>query len=154
MCIFVHFRAYYAHTHFFQHFTGCTFGTTFSGFCDIFSQLCHHSSRFFGLYCVYFIVFYQRCARALPAEPPPSIHLVEYTSSAAATAHKQLGTEHTHIIPVNAPPPLWWQPSYHHKMPQSPACLDNSTKFRECLLKNGFVCLHTWLFFILVYLIV
>jgi hypothetical protein len=81
--------------------------------------------------------------------PPPSIHLVEYAWSAAATAHSPLGTEHTHIIPVNAPPPLWWQPSYHHKMPQSPACLDNSTKLRAWSLKKGFLCLYLLVFLFL-----
>ena len=50
--------------------------------------------------------FYQRCAHVLPDDPPPFIHLVEYASSGAATAHKPLGTEQTHVVPVKPPLPL------------------------------------------------
>jgi hypothetical protein len=87
-----------------------------------------------------FTFFYQRWSCTLPAECPPS-HRFEYASSTGETVHKPLGTDHTHVIPVKAPLPLWWQPSYHHKMPQSPVCLKNSTKLSACWLKKGFVCL-------------
>ncbi len=71
--------------------------------------------------------------------PPPCIHCADYTSSATTTAHKPLGTEQTHVVPVKEPLPLWWQPAHHHKMPQSPVCVKNSTKLRACLLKNVFI---------------
>ena len=48
---------------------------------------------------------------------PPFIYLVEYASSAAATAHKPLGAEQTHSVPVKPPLPLWWQPVHRHKIP-------------------------------------
>jgi hypothetical protein len=99
-----------------------------------------------------FYCFYQRCARALPSEPPPFIHCVEYTTSPAATADIPLGTEHTHVVPVKAPLLLWWQPAHHHKMSHSPVCLQNSTKLRACWLKKGFVCLYLLVFYSCVFI--
>ena len=78
--------------------------------------------------------------------PPLFIHRVEYVTSAAATADVPLGTEQTHVVPVKAPLPLWWQPAHHYKMSHSPVCLQNSTKLRACWLKKGFVCLYLLVF--------
>jgi hypothetical protein len=77
---------------------------------------------------------------------PPSIHLVEYAWSAAATAHTPLGTEHTHIIPVKASLPLWWQLSNHQKTPQSLVFLIIQQSWGHvCWKKVLYVC--TCLFF-------
>jgi hypothetical protein len=63
-----------------------------------------------------------------------------------------LGTEQTHVVPVKMSLPLWWQPTHHHKMPQSTVCLKILTKLRARWLKKGFVWLYL-LVFVLVYLL-
>ena len=59
--------------------------------------------------------------------PLPPIHLIEYGSSAAATSHNTRQNTSVWCLLMS---PLQRQPSYHHKMPQSPALFTSSAKLR------------------------
>jgi hypothetical protein len=66
--------------------------------------------QFAASLCLFYCFFIKDVLMRCLLNPPPFIHCVihcvEYTSSAAATAHKPLGTEQTHVVPVKMSLPL------------------------------------------------